>query len=107
MKQFITTITVLFVALLFPNNGKANACHTAANGLFNKFNPAVQTHLETDSVVEVEALADGDTIYRYVYSPPLKTIFQHTACIDKLYADSFYKVQKSSHSSFEVICCGS
>ena len=69
MKQFITTITVLFVALLFPNNGKANACHTAANGLFNKFNPAVQTHLETDSVVEVEALADGDTIYRYVYKP--------------------------------------
>ena len=42
-----------------------------------------------------------------VLSPPLKTIFQHTACIDKLYADSFYKVQKSSHSSFEVICCGS
>ena len=69
MKQFITTITVLFVALLFPNNGKANACHTTANGLFNKFNPAVQTHLETDSVVEVEALADGDTIYRYVYKP--------------------------------------
>ena len=69
MKQFITTITVLFVALLFPNNDKANACHTAANGLFNKFNPAVQTHLETDSVVEAEALADGDTIYRYVYKP--------------------------------------
>lgn len=69
MKQFITTITVLFVALLFPNNGKANACHTAANGLFDKFNPAVQTHLETDSVVEAEALADGDTIYRYVYKP--------------------------------------
>ena len=40
-------------------------------------------------------------------SPPLKTIFQHKACINKLYADSFYKVQKSSHSSFEVICCGS
>ena len=69
MKQFITTITVLFVALLFPNNGKANTCHTGANGLFDKSNPAVQTHLETDSVVEVEALADGDTIYRYVYKP--------------------------------------
>ena len=69
MKQFITTITVLFVALFFPNNGKANTCHTGANGLFDKFNPAVQTHLETDSVVEAEALADGDTIYRYVYKP--------------------------------------
>lgn len=69
MKQFITTITVLFVALLFPNNSKANTCHTGANGLFDKFNPAVQTHLETDSVVEVEALSDGDTIYRYVYKP--------------------------------------
>ena len=42
-----------------------------------------------------------------VSSHPLKTIFQHKACIDKLYADSFYKVQKNSHSSFEVICCGS
>ena len=51
----------------------------------------------------VSEVADGV----FLYSPPLKTIFQHTACIDKLYADSFYKVQKSSHSSFEVICCGS
>ena len=40
-----------------------------------------------------------------VNSHPLKTIFQHKACTDKLYADSFYKVQKNSHSSFEVICC--
>ena len=40
-----------------------------------------------------------------LYSRPLKTIFQHKVCIDKLYADSFYKVQKNSHSSFEVICC--
>ena len=38
-------------------------------------------------------------------SHPLKTIFQHKACTDKLYADSFYKIQKNSHSSFEVICC--
>ena len=42
-----------------------------------------------------------------VISHPLKTIFQHRACTSKLYADSFYKVQKNSHSSFEVICCGS
>ena len=51
----------------------------------------------------------GQYQYRahYYNSPPLKTIFQHKACINKLYADSFYKVQKSSHSSFEVICCGS
>ena len=42
-----------------------------------------------------------------IYSHPLKTIFQHKACTDKLYADSFYKVQKNSHSSFEVICCRS
>ena len=40
-----------------------------------------------------------------VVSRPLKTIFQHKVCTDKLYADSFYKVQKNSHSSFEVICC--
>ena len=40
-------------------------------------------------------------------SHPLKTIFQHKACTDKLYADSFYKVQKNSYSSFEVICCRS
>ena len=43
----------------------------------------------------------------YIISRSLKTIFQHKACIDKLYADSFYKVQKNSHSSFEVICCRS
>ena len=42
-----------------------------------------------------------------LHSHPLKTIFQHKACTDKLYADSFYKVQKNSHSSFEVICCRS
>ena len=42
-----------------------------------------------------------------INSRPLKTIFQHKVCIDKLYADSFYKVQKNSHSSFEVICCRS
>ena len=42
-----------------------------------------------------------------LYSHPLRTIFQHKACTDKLYADSFYKVQKNSHSSFEVICCRS
>ena len=41
----------------------------------------------------------------FLNSHPLKTIFQHKACTDKLYADSFYKVQKNSHSSFEVICC--
>ncbi len=40
-----------------------------------------------------------------LHSHPLKTIFQHKACTDKLYADSFYKVQKNSYSSFEVICC--
>ena len=42
-----------------------------------------------------------------VNSRSLKTIFQHKACTVKLYADSFYKVQKNSHSSFEVICCRS
>ena len=44
-------------------------------------------------------------IKKKINSHPLKTIFQHKACTDKLYADSFYKVQKNSHSSFEVICC--
>ena len=43
--------------------------------------------------------------YQTLTSHPLKTIFQHKACTDKLYADSFYKVQKNSYSSFEVICC--
>ena len=43
----------------------------------------------------------------FLYSHPLETIFQHNACTDKLYADSFFKVQKNSHSSFEVICCRS
>ena len=42
-----------------------------------------------------------------INSHSLKTIFQHKACTDKLYADSFYKAQKSSHCSFEVICCRS
>ena len=46
-------------------------------------------------------------LYLIIYSHPLKTIFQHKACTNKLYADSFYKVQKNSHSSFEVICCRS
>ena len=49
-------------------------------------------------------LSDSQSL---LYSHPLKTIFQHKACTDKLYADSFYKVQKNSHSSFEVICCRS
>ena len=35
-----------------------------------------------------------------IFSHPLKTIFQHRACTDKLYADSFYKVQKNSHKLF-------
>ena len=42
-----------------------------------------------------------------ISSRSLKTIFQHKICTDKLYTDSFYKVQKNSHSSFEVICCRS
>ena len=53
-----------------------------------------------------EKIVNCDIIYNFaIISHPLKTIFQHKACIDKLYADSFYKVQKNSHSSFEVICC--
>ncbi len=38
----------------------------------------------------------------FVVSRPLKTIFQHKVCIDKLYADSFYKVQKNSHSFLKL-----
>ena len=45
------------------------------------------------------------TLGTILNSHPLKTIFQHKACTNKLYADSFYKVQKNSYSSFEVICC--
>ena len=54
--------------------------------------------------VSVILMDEDSTI---IDSRPLKTIFQHKACTDKLYADSFYKVQKNSHSSFEVICCRS
>ena len=32
-----------------------------------------------------------------IISRPLKTIFRYKVCINKLYADSFYKVQKNSH----------
>ena len=49
----------------------------------------------------------GLNFYQTLISHPLKTIFQHKACTNKLYADSFYKVQKNSHISFEVICCRS
>ena len=49
----------------------------------------------------------GALVFMLLSSRPLKTIFQYKVCIDKLYADSFYKVQKNSHSSFEVICCRS
>ena len=52
-------------------------------------------------------LENNTRVIRTIHSRPLKTIFQHKVCIDKLYADSFYKVQKNSHSSFEVICCRS
>ena len=48
-----------------------------------------------------------DSLIEDLNSRSLKTIFQHKACTDKLYAGSFYKVQKNSHSSFEVICCRS
>ena len=51
----------------------------------------------------LEASLSAGTVL--INSHPLKTIFQHKACTDKLYADSFYKVQKNSYSSFEVICC--
>ena len=64
-------------------------------GLINHLNNA-------DLVLTGEGKIDSQTLN----SRPLKTIFQHKVCIDKLYADSFYKVQKNSHSSFEVICCG-
>ena len=52
-------------------------------------------------------MGDSALIYFLLISHPLKTIFQHKAYTDKLYADSFYKVQKNSHSSFDVICCRS
>ena len=54
-----------------------------------------------------DTVEDGGIAAEYLLSRPLKTIFQYKVCIDKLYADSFYKVQKNSHSSFEVICCRS
>ena len=61
------------------------------------------TWLENNSYAIVSDKAEYSGFY--LFSHPLKTIFQHKACTDKLYADSFYKVQKNSHSSFEVICC--
>ena len=59
----------------------------------------LKTKLRIDTLDEVFA--------ELILSRSLKTIFQHKACTDKLYAGSFYKVQKNSHSSFEVICCRS
>ena len=57
-------------------------------------------------VFDLETIGSNTILpFSFLNSPPLKTIFQHKACTDKLYADSFYKVQKNSHSSFEVICC--
>ena len=74
--------------ITLPKEGKANS--TAYYGIVKG----------TTKVVGIYVMDDGRII-----SHPLKTIFQHKACTDKLYADSFYKVQKNSHSSFEVICC--
>ena len=62
--------------------------------------PSSSTNKSPSKVVFTQA-----GVHKLLYSHPLKTIFQHKACTDKLYADSFYKVQKNSHSSFEVICC--
>ena len=61
--------------------------------------------LDTDNVFN--ELSESDTLNAALNSHSLKTIFQHKVCTDKLYADSFYKAQKSSHCSFEVICCRS
>ena len=66
--------------------------------------------LETEweqSVYDLKYDSQAKPLLEFLSSHPLKTIFQHKACTDKLYADSFYKVQKNSHSSFEVICCRS
>ena len=59
------------------------------------------------NVAETKVIKTGTGQDILLSSRPLKTIFQHKVCIDKLYADSFYKVQKNSHCSFEVICCRS
>ena len=69
---------------------------------------ALQLLAKNTGCVEDEEISDEileRLLVKHIISRPLKTIFQHKACIDKLYADSFYKVQKNSHSSFEVICC--
>ena len=65
----------------------------------------IPTNIQVLTVISSDAIITYQQVY--INSRSLKTIFQHKACIDKLYADSFYKVQKNSHSSFEVICCRS
>ena len=69
---------------------------------------ALQLLAKNTGCVEDEEISDEileKLLVKHIISRSLKTIFQHKACTDKLYADSFYKVQKNSHSSFEVICC--
>ena len=78
------------------------------NSNINRFKTMMQTDKEIIALrTNVRKAAESKLLHGIidVNSRPLKTIFQHKACIDKLYTDSFYKVQKNSHSSFEVICC--
>ena len=81
-------------------------CKTSLFSIEDRFHGSTES-IEDNICNEIITLfLDKRPIIRwYLNSHPLKTIFQHKACTDKLYADSFYKVQKNSHSSFEVICC--
>ena len=64
MKQVISTATAFLAALLLPTSSKAGTRLTEINVLSDSFNPSIQTILERDSIVGMEVLANGDTVYR-------------------------------------------
>lgn len=68
MKQVITIATAFLAALLLPTSSKAGTRLTEINVLSDSFNPSIQTILERDSIVGMEVLANGDTVYRYAPS---------------------------------------
>ena len=106
MNTFMKTkITTLILLLLGLSSGKTQAqtYSTVSEGLTLNFTVSGDeaTIIGTpDRIINPRQGSSQD-----LNSRSLKTIFQHKACTVKLYADSFYKVQKNSHSSFEVICC--
>ena len=92
------TVTARFAGVM--DNCAIDLFHVAASSSEGK----IVLILYPDKDMMTNCICRYDVDFK-INSHPLKTIFQHKVCTDKLYADSFYKIQKNSHSSFEVICC--